>query len=118
MVHVQTTVYDSQGYFSMEENRAESILQKASVRLQRDKLLDGSTFLKNHGYAEGDRDFTFISKNTIENAQVAVLWYIVKNHAQVMLSCREGLYLGVIERLSTDRGKIEFKFVPDTKYSS
>lgn len=118
MIHIHTTVYDSQGYFSMEEDKRNSSFQKASARIQRDKLLDTTTYLKNHGYSEGDRTFTIISKNRLSRSQAALLWYLFKNHATVLLSCSEGFYSGSIASVDTDKGRAEFTFIPGTKYST
>jgi hypothetical protein len=118
MIHIHTKIYDDQGYFRMEEDPKNSQYQLASARIQRDKLLDGSTYLKNHGYSEGDRTFKFISKRYLGRMKVDQLWYIFKNYTSVLLSCPEGFYSGSISALSTDKGKVEITFIPDIQFSS
>lgn len=118
MIHIQTTIYDSEGgYFFMEENKSESVFQNSQARVQRDKLLDNTTYVKKHGYSVGDRTFTIISDKFLSKEKVEELWRIHTTHLDVFLSCHDGFFLGVIESIRTDRGKIEISFIPYEKYA-
>lgn len=117
MIHIQTVIADSQGYFATEESKTDSVFQKSTARVQRDKLLDGTTYLKKHAYSVGDRTFTIVSRHYLSKAEIAVIWNIHINHTKTLLSCVDGFFEGVIESVRTDQGKAEIVFIPEFKYA-
>ena len=116
MIFLTTVFADSAGLVYFEESKANSNTNTLTARVQQDKLLDGTTYVKLHGHSEGDRGIEVESKRTQPEELCANLERLFRLDTKFLLSLRSGFYLGVISRLSTNQGRVIFTFIPEQRF--
>lgn len=83
------------------------------ARVSRAATLDGGAVIAHYGVSHGDR--TFYIKASITTAQKITLEYIHRCNETLILSCKEGFFLGVIETMTTAQGSLTMKFLVKEK---
>jgi hypothetical protein len=91
----------------------EALLYDLSARVTQTKLLDGSESLVHSGTVDGDRTITFTARYT--DALAYDLKLIHENDTRVILSCKEGVFNGAIQRVTITGSRINVTYLVETK---
>lgn len=116
MIFLSNVSGDINGFISFEESQANSNTETAEARVQVDKLLDGTTYVKLHGQSDGDRQLQISSKKTQPESVCDNVQRLFRLNTKFLLSTRHGFYLGVLKRISTNQGRVLFTFIPEQKF--
>lgn len=84
-----------------------------TARVSRSATLDGNAVITHLGYSAGDRTFT-IEWPEISDDDRETLREWVQTETQLLLSCREGLFLGAIRSCRIDRDPVRFTFLVES----
>jgi hypothetical protein len=103
-------------YCSFEENADKSNIYDASARVSRTATLDGGVAITHSGMVHGDR--TILAYAFVDSATEATLKSIHETDTLVYLSCKEGYFSGVIERLVIQGGEMNMTFLAKEKLSA
>lgn len=94
---------------------AESRILGGSRRVSRTQTLDGGCVINDGGFSHGDRTLQIVTP--YEEGRWNVLWNLTRNHTQVTVSTREGLFLGTIDNLDEEDRKIRIRVLLKEKLS-
>lgn len=83
------------------------------ARVSRSATLDGGAVITHYGVSHGDR--TFNIKARITPVQKVSLEYLHRCNEQLMLSCKEGLFIGAIETMNTAQTPFVMTFLVKEK---
>jgi len=108
MIVLSKTTADSAGQIRIRNYQLSGGYDN-TARIARTKLLDGSGDLSHHGVSDTDRDLVVDCRLT--PAEAAVVRSFFENAIALRISYWDGVYLGYIARLKTDRaGTTRLKF--------
>jgi hypothetical protein len=110
------SIVGSSTYCSFEENADKSDLYNASARVSRSATLDGGVSITHSGLVHGDRTLSIYA--TIDAATESTLKSINETDTLIYLSCREGYFSGVIDRLRIHGGSMNLTFLVKEKLSA
>lgn len=103
MIAISTQIADIDG-FVIIDNIVSSEAEKKEARIQRTKLLDGTTSIVHYGVSDGDR--TIAIKGFAEKIEAEKLQDIFDNQTFINLSADDGFYNAVLKNFSNDVGNI------------
>lgn len=92
-----------------------STLDSVSRRASRIATLDGGAVPVDYGYTDADREMKI--KSRVTRTQVDGLKRLVALWSHHVMTCREGVFLGVIQRLSSSKDVVTVTFLPVEKLS-
>lgn len=79
-----------------------------SRRVSRTATLDGGALIIDNGYSASDATFSIIIPNMSFSDRAAIL-ATLQRHSLIILSCKTGCFLGVVERVDEAQGfKLSF----------
>lgn len=79
-----------------------------SRRVSRTATLDGGALIVDNGYTASDATFTISVPQITFEARLSLL-ETIKNHSYLVISCKAGCFLGVVEKVDEANGfKIRF----------
>ena len=110
------SIIGSTTYCSFEENPAKTDLYNASARVSRSATLDGGVSITHSGLVHGDRTLSIYA--TIDAATESTLKSINETDTLIYLSCKEGYFSGVIDRLRIQGGVMTMTFLVKEKLSA
>ena len=110
------SIVGSTTYCSFEENADKSDLYNASARVSRSATLDGAVSITHSGLVHGDRTLSIYA--AIDSATEATLKSINETDTLINLSCKEGYFSGVIDRLRIQGGIMTMTFLVKEKLSA
>lgn len=88
-------------------------LSTIEPRVSRVQTLDGGVVVTHSGFCHGDRTFAFSAEVSVDDYDL--LSEIVQNETEVLLSCREGVFNGVVSRINYDGIKADITFMVKEK---
>lgn len=101
-------LFDYNGNYLIEPDMNESDFSIASRRVSRTATLDGGALIVDNGYSPSDATFV-INLPDIRFSQRVALLDMIKNHSLIVLSCKVGCFIGVVEKVDEANGlKIRF----------
>lgn len=83
------------------------------ARVSRSATLDGGAIIAHYGVSHGDR--TFYIKAQILPDEKTTLEYLHRCNEALILSCKEGLFLGAIETMNTAQTPFTMTFLVKEK---
>ncbi len=108
MIALSTITFSLTGHLILQESSA-SIFSDLSRRVSKTATLDGGVLLTDLGYSEGDREFK-LELLTEDSTSILALKRLVEAYSLLYLSCKEGVYKGVIANLKYDTYPVTFNF--------
>lgn len=115
MILLSSAQADSNGFIAFKHDPANSVIERASARIQVDKLLDGTTYVKHHAISAGDRVIEIMSKRPYSREVTENINRLYRLNNRFLLSVLGEFFVGIISFLDTDKGFITFKFIPESK---
>ena len=115
MIGLSATLQDGSGGVFLPV-LPESKTLGGSRRVSRIQTLDGGCVINDGGFSHGDRTMEIVTP--YETERWTVLWNLTRNHTQVMVSTREGLFLGTIEYLNAEEAKVRIRILIKEKLSA
>jgi hypothetical protein len=88
---------------------ARSKIRDASARVLRAGTLDGGAVIEHLGFVDGDRQLDVFAQETETVSEN--LWNMFKNETFINISCIDGFFYGVIDRMVVDNGTIQIKLL-------
>jgi len=114
VIALSTTTYALDGHIVIKE-LPKSNLPSFARRLTRTATLDGNSSINDGGYS--DSDSTFIVK-TNQTDIADNLETLIKNYPLMILTSKQGAFLGAMSSLSTRSYPIEFTFLVKERLSA
>ena len=93
-----------------------SKLRELTARASRTGTLDGECVITHSGVTDADR--TLDIRATLTEDQADDLQAIHENNLFLMLSCKQGLFYGVIDTCNISNGDLRMKFLVQEKMSA
>jgi hypothetical protein len=87
----------------------DSDFRSTSVRVSRTPTLDGGSVIDHRGFTDGDRSFEI--RADLSEAEADLLWYMYRAFNLVRISCKEGVFSGVISEMKDETGLVTFTFL-------
>lgn len=101
-------LFDYSGDHLLEPDMNKSDFSVAARRVSRSATLDGGALIVDNGYTPSDATFV-IHLPSISMEQRDAIISTVKTHSAIIVSCKAGCFLGVVERVDESSGlKIRF----------
>jgi hypothetical protein len=91
-------LFDLNGDHRFEPDMKDSDFTVASRRVSRTATLDGGALIVDNGYTASDATFTISLPHISATARTALL-DTIKTHSLLVLSCKAGCFLGVVEKV-------------------
>ena len=116
MIWLATVFGDPDGLIAFEEDIVDSRINAGTARIQQDKLLDGTSYVRSHGTEAGDRRLEIVSKKNHTREQAENFWRLFSLNTKFLLSAGGRFYLGILSELDTDNGLFRFTFIPEQQF--
>ena len=113
MISISTVTFDLNGNIVLL-NAGKSDLSSATRRVTRSSTLDNGVVLADLGFTEGDRTLDIVVSNSSIEQEESIK-YLQKTYPLVVLSCRDGAFLGVIADRSRQASELAFSFLVKEK---
>lgn len=108
IVSLCSYLFDYSAQHQLEPDMKDSDFTLASRRVSRTATLDGGSLIVDNGYSASDATF-IISLPILSFEQRAALLATIQTHSLLILSCRTGCFVGVVEKVDEANGfKIRF----------
>ena len=108
MISFCANLFDYTGDYRFEPDMQNSDFSIASRRVSRTATLDGGALIVDNGYSASDATFT-ISLPRLTFDERCALLDTIRSHSYIVLSCKVGCFLGVVEKADEAQGfKIRF----------
>ena len=111
MISLSSIIFDPLGAVSFNEDEDGSDFGKKSRRGNRIATLDGGSVTQDRGYSVTDLTFK-ITAEIYEEEIFKRISLLLENNTLTRISCREGVFIGIIKDLS-DKSKSFSFFVSD-----
>jgi hypothetical protein len=105
MIGLATQVFDLLGAVLLVRTDAESETSAVGRRVSRTATLDGGAVITDGGCAPADKTLKVVAQQ-IDEATFAAVKYLVENYSQIMVSTRDGLFVGALENLTLDGDRL------------
>lgn len=112
MIGFCTREYASSSHVVIEELPSSDI-KSGTARVSRTATLDGGVSIDHAGFSHGDRTFDINAKVT--ESQYAALWSMHTTQTLLYCATRDGFFLGSIQSLSENAGKMSLRFLVKEK---
>lgn len=93
-----SSLFDYSGDHQIEADMSRSDLSTLSRRVSRTATLDGGALIVDNGFSASDATFSIAVPNLRSTARAALL-LTLQRHSLLVLSCKAGCFLGVVERV-------------------
>ena len=101
-------LFDYSGDHRLNADLDKSDFSLMSRRVSRTATLDGGALIIDNGYSASDATFS-ISVSNLTLADRAAILATLQQHSLIVLSCKTGCFLGVVERVDESQGfKLSF----------
>jgi len=108
MISLCSYLFDYFGNYLLKADLDKSDFTLLSRRVSRSATLDGGALIIDNGYSASDATFS-ISVSNLSLADRSAILATLQQHSLVVLSCKTGCFLGVVERVDESQGfKISF----------
>ena len=107
MISISKTTYSLTGMVIFNES-AKSVFTKRQPRLDFTKTLDGGGVFNHLGLSAQDRVFDISA--SVGETTATTLKAINETETEVIMSCKEGCFLGYIESFQCDNGELKILF--------
>ena len=109
IVSLCSYLFDLNGEHRVEPDMQNSDFTVASRRVSRTATLDGGALIVDNGYTASDATFTISLPHISATARAALL-DTIKTHSLLVLSCKAGCFLGVVEKVD-EANTIKIRFL-------
>jgi hypothetical protein len=113
MLTIIAPVFDIEGYEIIEHPDKDG-LSGFERRNSRIATLDGSAAFNDFGYSDSDRTLNIEWRPTSQD-QVDNIARMVKAYSRLIISCREGCFIGAPGQLSTSEEKIQLRILVERR---
>jgi hypothetical protein len=105
MISLATQVFDLAGAVLLARTQ-ESETAEVSRRVSRTATLDGGAVVTDGGCSPADKTLRVVAQQIDEETFLAVK-YLVENYSQIMVSTRDGIFLGAPDKLTVDGNRLQ-----------
>lgn len=107
MISVSSINFDPLGAIEFDEDQEDTNFGTKARRGNRIATLDGGAVTQDRGYTNSDLTFNIVAG---EYSEIVFerLSFILENNPLVRLSCREGVFVGIIKDLSSKNKSFVF----------
>ena len=112
MISISTTTANENGNVVFKELPS-SKLQEKEARVSRSATLDGGVYVNHSGFVNGDR--TLVIRANLSRAAAARLTSVFELYTDILISMSDGIYLGVISKLSILYGALRMTVLLEQK---
>jgi hypothetical protein len=91
------------------KEKARSKIRDAGARVSRSGTLDGGAVIEHLGFDNGDRQMDIYSQES--ESVCNKLWNMFTGETFINISCVDGFFYGVIDRLAVDNGSVKIKLL-------
>jgi hypothetical protein len=113
MISICTRTIDLAGDILLEEMPG-SAAQTYQRRISVTATLDGLSTIADMGYTASDNVFG-LKFEDISNAQIERLQYLISNYAVLTLANNDGVFVGALNNLISNRAPVECQFLVSEK---
>ena len=109
MISFSAPTADINGSRTFREDAENTSLTPPQTRASRTKCLNATVHIQHSGVVDGDRTFSIVVKNATE-AEYEFMKYLQNNYTSALVSCREGVFSGLIESVRIPKGNLNITF--------
>ena len=117
MITISAPSYALTGTVVLQEELNNSDLRTVTRRVSRSQTLDGGAVIDDAGFSDGDRTIVFSIRQCTE-IQYTTLEQFVELYERLLLATVDGVFYGSIEQMSVRGGKVQIRFLAESKLSA
>jgi len=113
MIGLSSQLFDLNGHTTLQKIQSSST-PPLTRRTTKTATLDGNNVVSDFGYSPSDGSWVI---KTNDRGSIPVLENLIKNHSKVILSSKQGAFVGVISQLDLITTPIEITFLAESLVS-